>query len=58
MGSTAEITVLATGGTIDKTYNTAGQLEIGPPAAQRLLDILTTTYASTCAPSLLRTASI
>lgn len=42
MSSKADITVLATGGTIDKIYNTAGQLEIGPPAAQRLLDVLTT----------------
>lgn len=42
MSSTADITVLATGGTIDKIYNIAGQLEIGPPAAQRLLDVLAT----------------
>lgn len=40
--STADITVLATGGTIDKVYAIAGQLEIGPPAAQRLLEALTT----------------
>jgi len=38
----ADITVLATGGTIDKVYNLAGQLEIGPPAAQRLLEVLRT----------------
>jgi L-asparaginase len=30
--------VLATGGTIDKVYNLAGELEIGPPAAQHMLD--------------------
>ena len=42
MTDTADITVLATGGTIDKIYTIAGELEIGPPAAQRLLDALTT----------------
>lgn len=42
MSGTADITVLATGGTIDKVYSIAGHLEIGPPAAQRLLDVLTT----------------
>ena len=42
MSSAADITVLATGGTIDKIYNLAGQLQIGPPAAHRLLEILET----------------
>ena len=42
MSGTAHITVLATGGTIDKVYNLAGELEIGPPAAQRLLEVLRT----------------
>jgi L-asparaginase len=42
MTSTADITVLATGGTIDKIYNVAGELEIGPPAASRLLEVLRT----------------
>ena len=42
MSGTADIVVLATGGTIDKVYNLAGELEIGPPAAQRLLDVLKT----------------
>jgi L-asparaginase len=37
-----EITVLATGGTIDKIYNVAGELEIGPPAAAAILAGLTT----------------
>lgn len=40
--STADITVLATGGTIDKIYTIDGQLEIGPSAARRLLEVLTT----------------
>ena len=34
--------MLAAGGTIDKDYFLAGQLEIGPPAAHRLLEVLTT----------------
>jgi L-asparaginase/Glu-tRNA(Gln) amidotransferase subunit D len=38
----ADITVLAAGGTIDKCINLAGQLEIGPPAAHRLLEVLKT----------------
>ncbi|WP_324275293.1 asparaginase domain-containing protein [Blastococcus brunescens] len=42
MSGTADITVLATGGTIDKVYTLAGELEIGPPAAQRLLEVLRT----------------
>ncbi len=42
MSGPADITVLATGGTIDKVYNLAGQLEIGLPAAQRLLEVLRT----------------
>ena len=42
MSGGADITVLATGGTIDKVYNLAGELEIGPPAAQRLLEVLRT----------------
>lgn len=42
MSGTADVTVLATGGTIDKVYNLAGELEIGPPAAQRLLGVLRT----------------
>ncbi|MBW3619582.1 MAG: asparaginase [Actinobacteria bacterium] len=42
MTGTADITVLATGGTIDKIYAVTGQLEIGPPAARWLLDTLTT----------------
>ncbi len=42
MSGGADITVLATGGTIDKIYNLAGELEIGPPAAERLLDVLRT----------------
>lgn len=42
MSDPADITVLATGGTIDKVYTLAGQLEIGPPAAQRLLNVLAT----------------
>lgn len=42
MSSTVDITVLATGGTIDKIYSIAGELEIGPPAAQRLLEVLRT----------------
>lgn len=42
MSGAADITVLTTGGTIDKVYNLAGQLEIGPPAAQRLLEVLRT----------------
>lgn len=33
------VTVLAMGGTIDKVYNLAGQLEIGPPAAREILDV-------------------
>ncbi len=42
MADAADITVLAAGGTIDKVYNLAGQLEIGPPAAHRLLEVLKT----------------
>jgi L-asparaginase len=42
MSSTTDITVLATGGTIDKIYNLDGKLEIGPPAAKRLLEVLRT----------------
>jgi hypothetical protein len=42
MSSEADITVLATGGTIDKIYSVAGQFEVGPPAAQRLLDVVAT----------------
>lgn len=42
MSDIADIVVLATGGTIDKVYNLAGELEIGPPAARRLLDVLRT----------------
>ena len=42
MRGTADVTVLATGGTIDKVYSLAGQLEIGPPAAARLLEVLRT----------------
>lgn len=42
MSSTADITVLATGGTIDKIYTITGELEVGPPTAQQLLDVLTT----------------
>ena len=42
MSGGADITVLATGGTIDKIYTLAGELEIGPPAAQRLLEVLRT----------------
>lgn len=42
MSGTAHIVVLATGGTIDKVYNLAGELEIGPPAAQRLLEVFKT----------------
>ncbi|SFF13241.1 asparaginase domain-containing protein [Blastococcus tunisiensis] len=42
MSGGADITVLATGGTIDKIYTLTGELEIGPPAAQRLLDVLST----------------
>lgn len=38
----ATVAVLATGGTIDKVYAVAGHLEIGPPAAQRLLQPLVT----------------
>ena len=38
----ADVVVLATGGTVDKVYNLAGELEIGPPAARRLLDVLST----------------
>ena len=42
MSGGADITVLATGGTIDKIYSLAGELEIGPPAAHRLLEVLRT----------------
>ncbi|WP_448616926.1 asparaginase domain-containing protein [Modestobacter sp. URMC 112] len=42
MTGTVDVTVLATGGTIDKVYNLAGELEIGPPAAKRLLEALRT----------------
>jgi L-asparaginase len=41
-GTPADIIVLATGGTIDKVYDLAGELEIGPPAAHRLLEVLRT----------------
>lgn len=40
--STPDITILTTGGTIDKIYNITGQLEIGHPSALRLLDVLAT----------------
>ena len=33
-----EITILATGGTIDKFYSVAGTMDIGEPAAKDLLD--------------------
>ena len=33
-----KVTILATGGTIDKFYSVAGTLDIGAPAAQDLLD--------------------
>ena len=33
-----EITILATGGTIDKFYSVAGTMDIGEPAAKNLLD--------------------
>lgn len=42
MNGAADIVVLATGGTIDEVYDLAGELEIGPPAAQRLLEVLRT----------------
>ncbi len=42
MSSAVDVTVLATGGTIDKVYAITGELEVGPPAAERLLDVLTT----------------
>lgn len=42
MSGTADIVVLATGGTIDKVYDLSGELEVGPPAAQRLLEVLRT----------------
>lgn len=42
MSGGVDITVLATGGTIDKIYNLAGELETGPPAAPRLLEVLKT----------------
>lgn len=35
---TPSVVVLATGGTIDKRYSLAGDLEIGPPAIQAILD--------------------
>jgi L-asparaginase len=41
-GTGVDVTVLATGGTIDKVYSLAGQLEIGPPAASRLLEVMHT----------------
>ena len=34
-----DVIVLTTGGTIDKVYTLGGQLEIGAPAAARLLEI-------------------
>jgi L-asparaginase len=37
-----DVTVLATGGTIDKVYALSGALEVGPPAAGRLLDLIST----------------
>ena len=37
-GNPGEVTVLTTGGTIDKIYTVAGELETGPPAVQELLD--------------------
>ena len=36
--NTVEITILATGGTIDKFYSVAGTMDIGEPAAKDLLD--------------------
>ena len=42
MSGGADITLLATGGTIDKIYTLAGELEIGPPAALQLLEVLRT----------------
>ena len=35
---TPTVVVIATGGTIDKVYTLAGELEVGPPAADTLLD--------------------
>ncbi|MCD2442023.1 asparaginase [Agromyces sp. SYSU K20354] len=42
MTDQSELVILATGGTIDKTYTLAGELEIGPPAAIRVLDGIAT----------------
>jgi L-asparaginase len=37
-----DVTVITTGGTIDKVYTLAGALDVGPPAAERLLAVLHT----------------
>lgn len=43
MEDSEQIAILAMGGTIDKLYTLAGELQIGPPAATRILETVVTT---------------
>ncbi|MDO4255522.1 MAG: asparaginase domain-containing protein [Kocuria sp.] len=47
MSETNTIKVLTTGGTVDKIYSLAGELEIGDPAAPDILGIVRPTFSFT-----------